>query len=66
MKEYVDTSSRTDAEVTVFASSPFGVALQKALARRAPLKETHSSRGRAPRQGLLQGNRGVAEFVHAA
>ena len=52
-------------------SSPFGVALKKAPAalhglKRGPLfLRPRASPGPFTR-GLLQGNRGVAEFVHAA
>ncbi|WP_374411516.1 hypothetical protein, partial [Novosphingobium colocasiae] len=65
-QEYVHISSRADAEVAVFGPAPSGFPCKAPRQRCSALKETHSSRGLAPRRGALQGNRGDAEFVHAA
>ena len=57
MKEYVDISSRTDAEVAVFSPAPQGLGWQRPLRRCAALKENHSSFVCAPCRGLCQPNR---------
>ena len=66
MREYVDILSRADAEGAVFGPAPSGLPCKRPQQRCSALNEARSSFGLAPRRGLLQGNRGVAEFVHAA
>ena len=66
VKEYVDISSRADAEMANFGPAPSGLPCKRPRPRCSALKEAHSSCVLAPCRGLLQGNRGDAEFVHAA
>jgi hypothetical protein len=51
-QEYVDISSRADAEVAVSGQAPQGLGCQRPLPRCPALKENHSSCGRAPCRGL--------------
>lgn len=56
VKEYVDISSRVDAEAAVSAR-PLGGALERALAALLGLKQAHYSVVVAPCRGRFQGNR---------
>ena len=57
---------RADAEKAVFGPAPQGLPYKRPWQRCSALQEAHSCFVLAPPQGLLQGNRGVVEFVHAA